>query len=51
MRRGLGRERAAVGARRHPVDRFLNDVLIPYEDDEVTRLIIDATTRGEASRT
>ncbi len=24
-----------------PLDRFLNEALIPYEDDEVTRLIID----------
>ena len=24
-----------------PLTRFLNDVLVPYEDDEVTRLIID----------
>ena len=25
-----------------PLARFLNDVVVPYEDDEVTRLIIDA---------
>jgi ethanolamine ammonia-lyase large subunit len=27
-----------------PLTHFLNEALIPYEDDEVTRLIIDTTT-------
>src|SRR4029077_9026221 len=28
-----------------PLERFLNEALIPYEDDEVTRLIIDRHDR------
>ncbi len=30
-----------------PLSRFLNEPIIPYEDDEVTRLIVDSHDRGE----
>ncbi len=29
-----------------PLSRFLNEPIIPYEDDEVTRLIVDSHDRG-----
>ena len=29
-----------------PLDHFLNEPLVPYEDDEVTRLILDSHDRG-----
>ena len=29
-----------------PLQRFLEDAVVPYEDDEVTRLIIDSARRG-----
>ena len=33
-----------------PLKQFLNEAVVPYEDDEVTRLIIDTATTRRALR-
>ena len=32
-----------------PLTTFLNEAVVPYEDDEVTRLIIDTPRQGRPS--